>query len=86
MMNKKQTQTGHLISQLIDKSRIKSNLEKMLLKYELDNEILKIDDAFKKWRYSYEYSELTINTGFLNDLCDVLEKICRDKIQELVVC
>ncbi len=83
IINKKSLQKGHKISNLIRESGIKEILEKEFIKYNLENEITKIDDAFQVWRYSYEYDQLTINNGFLNDLCQLLEKICRQKIQEI---
>lgn len=83
MINKKQLQRGHKISSLIQKSGISKILEKSFIKYNLENEISQIDNAFQVWRYSYEYDQLTINSGFLNDLCQLLEQICRQKIQEV---
>ncbi len=82
IINKNFLQKGHKISYLIKESGIEEILEKELVKYNLKNEIAKIDNAFQIWQYSYEYDNLTINSGFLNDLCQSLEKICRQEIQK----
>lgn len=49
-------------------------------KVELEKEIKKISDTFIKFRYVYEYTPLEINCGFLNRLCDCLDRIAHTKV------
>lgn len=83
MMELNEFTKGHTISQLLNKTKVKEDLKKKLIKYNFEEEILKIDSAFQDWRYSYEHDQLVINTAFVNDLCSLLEEKCRTQIYEV---
>ena len=68
--------SGHELVDLYSKihnDRIKEKMDN----YNFDEELAKINDAFKEWRYCYESEQLCINSGFLYNLCDVLEEESR---------
>lgn len=50
-------------------------IKNSMSKYNFINELEKISDSFIIWRYCYEYGSLTINRGFVFDLCSTLEKL-----------
>ncbi len=57
-------------------------IEKNMSKYDFVNELEKISNSFVEWRYCYEYDSMTINRGFVFDLCATLEKENRNIILE----
>ena len=83
IMNTKQLPNGHRIKDLVKEADIFEELKLMLNKYNLEDEINKISNAFIEWRYIYEINEATIFSGFLNDLCDTLEKVTRERILKI---
>ena len=44
------------------------------------NELYNISDVFVKWRYRYEFSTLSCNVGFLQELAKVLRDECCESI------
>jgi hypothetical protein len=82
MINTKKEVKGHLIDELVEKAGVSDKLKNNLLEYDIDKELNEIDNAFTVWRYSYEYDSLKINSKFLFQLCDELENINKNIIQE----
>ena len=67
---------GHELIDLYNKNNNDRIKEKMG-NYNFDEELAKINDAFREWRYCYEYDQLCINSRFLYDLCKTLEEESR---------
>lgn len=63
---------GHKLFELFNLLDNKK-IEDKLLDYNFIEELQKISNAFVDWRYCYEYNTMTINRGFVFDLCKVLE-------------
>lgn len=82
MINTKKEIKGHLIDELVKKAELSDILTNNLSEYNISKELSEIDNAFTIWRYSYEYGSLKINSKFLFQLCDELENINKNIIQE----
>lgn len=54
--------------------QLDDEIKKAFFKYDFDDELQKINDAFTNWRYCYEYDSIQVYSGFVFDLCETLEK------------
>lgn len=76
MIQKHEIVKGHELVSLYNQIQ-NINIKAKMINYNFDEELNKINDSFEKWRYCYESKQLIIYTGFLYDLCKVLEEESR---------
>lgn len=80
ILNDKKIPKGHSLKNLLGNTNILLEVKNRLFEYRFEEELKKIDSAFVEWRYCYEKDTLILNSKFLNDFCNVLEEITRNKI------
>lgn len=83
ILNDKKIPSGHSLKKLLKKANLAIEVKNKLNKYSFDEELEKIDNSFSEWRYCYEKDTLTINRSFVNEFCNTLEEIVKNRIFDI---
>lgn len=83
ILEKKTIHSGHKLNEILEETTILPVLKERMSNFDFDKELIKISNSFIEWRYIYERDGVAqINIVFLDNLCDNLEEIAREKILE----